>query len=1204
MWQRAVFATAGVAAVLGVVASLAATPAQAASPWFRLTSGARPTHLKAGVAKNEVQAYTVSPSTGGEYALIREEVGHEAFGFVPFDASLEKVQEVLAEMYGAGNVEVTGGSPLPSEARTYTITFIGELSDIRVKPIIAFPFALEPESALHEGPLEELTEGRPDGQVILTVSNLGDASANGEVDPIEIADELPAGLKATSIEGLAGMRAAYPPLNCALETLTCRFPHILPNYTQVEVRIDVLVQGAESGEENKVSVSGGGAPAASASRPIAISGNPAPFGAEDYDLTLEEEGGAPATHAGSHPFQVTGSIFLNQSSGGKNPVTTNVEAQPVALAKNVNFKLPAGFIGNPSPFARCTLSQFSTETCPASSVLGVAIVDFNEPRVLGLATFTVPLYNLEPAFGEPARFGFLPTRETPVFLQTSLRDGNGEDYGVTVSSINTLQTVAFLSSEVTFWGTPGDPRHDNSRGYGCLEESRYLASGNFPPTRPCDPLAELHPRPFQTLPTDCSGTPLATSVSLDSWTRPGLFETLAGDPMPTLDGCNQLPFSPTIHSEPTSNAATSPTGLEFNLNFNDEGLSNSNPGARAQSQMKKVVVTLPQGFTTNPSVAEGLKACSQAEYEASTLQVGSGCTTESKIGDVEIESPLVKSSQIVKGGLYVAKQKDNPNNNLLTLYLVAREPEIGVLVKQALKVTPDPVTGQLTTEVDNIPQLPFNRFRLAFRQGQRSPLITPPACGTYTVNAELYPWSEPASPVHRESSFQITEGPEGNPCPSGGLPPFHPGLEAGSQNNAAGHYSPFYIHMTRRDSEQEITHFSIKLPPGVLGKLAGIPFCSDAQVAAAKAREHEGGGSEELNSPSCPAASEIGRTLVGTGVGNVLAYAPGKVYLAGPYHGSAISVAAITAGVVGPFDLGTVVVREALRVNPETGEVFVDATGSDPIPHIVDGIATHLRDIRVYMDRPEFVLNPTGCEPTSTASTLLGAGLDFSSEADDRPVTVSSPFQAADCAALAFKPRLSLKLKGGTRRGAHPAFHALLRMKGTGESNIKRAQVTLPKSEFLENAHIKTICTRVQFRAQKCPAESIYGHASAKTPILSEPLSGPVYLRSSEHQLPDLVAVLKNGEIEVDLVGRVDSLGGRIRNTFEAAPDAPVETFALDMQGAKKGLLVNSTDVCKGTHRAIADFTAHNGKELDFNPPLQANCPKARKAHKQKHRAG
>jgi hypothetical protein len=261
------------------------------------------------------------------------------------------------------------------------------------------------------------------------------------------------------------------------------------------------------------------------------------------------------------------------------------------------------------------------------------------------------------------------------------------------------------------------------------------------------------------------------------------------------------------------------------------------------------------------------------------------------------------------------------------------------------------------------------------------------------------------------------------------------------------------------------------------------------------------------------------------------------------------------------------------------------------------------------MDRPEFVLNPTGCEPTSTASTLLGAGLDFSSEADDRPVTVSSPFQAADCAALAFKPKLSLKLKGGTKRGSHPSFHAVLRMKGTGESNIKRAQVTLPKSEFLENAHIKTICTRVQFRAEKCPAESIYGYASAKTPILSEALRGPVYLRSSEHQLPDLVAELKNGEITVDLVGRIDSLGGRIRNTFEAAPDAPVESFSLTMQGAKKGLLVNSTDICKGTHRAIAAFTAHNGKVSDFNPPLEANCPKARKGHKgkgqkQKHRAG
>ncbi len=520
---------------------------------------------------------------------------------------------------------------------------------------------------------------------------------------------------------------------------------------------------------------------------------------------------------------------------------------------------------------------------------------------------------------------------------------------------------------------------------------------------------------------------------------------------------------------------------------------------------------------------------------------------------------------------------------------------------------PDPVTGRLTTVAEDMPQLPFSHFRLHFREGARSPLATPPACGTYAAEATLYPYSG-GPPLRTSSAFQIISGPDAGPCPSGGLPPFKPGLIAGSINNAAGRFSPFNVRLFRTDSEQEITHFSIKLPPGITAKLAGVPYCSDAAIAAAKARTGPHGGQEELNSPSCPKASEIGHTLVGGGVGSALAYAPGKIYLAGPYNGSNLSIVAITAGVVGPFDIGTVVVREALKIDPETAEAFIDATGSDPIPHIVKGIPVHLRDIRAYVDKPNFVLNPTDCTRTSTASTVLGSGLDFGSEADDRPITVSTPYQAADCAALPFKPKLGLKLIGGTRRGSHPAFKATLKMNGIGEAGIARAEVTLPKSEFIENAHFNTICTRVQFKAgagngAQCPAGSIYGKAKAVTPILGEPLTGPVFLRSSEHQLPDLVVALHNNQIDFDLIGHVDSVKGRLRNTFEAGPDAPVSSFVLEMQGGKKGLFVNSTNLCKGAHKAESNFTGQNGKVFNTKPELKVKCKgKAKKGKAQKHK--
>jgi hypothetical protein len=560
----------------------------------------------------------------------------------------------------------------------------------------------------------------------------------------------------------------------------------------------------------------------------------------------------------------------------------------------------------------------------------------------------------------------------------------------------------------------------------------------------------------------------------------------------------------------------------------------------------------------------------------------------------------------VNGSLFIAKPYENPFGSLLALYMVIKNPTLGIIVKQALKVENDPVTGRITTVADNLPQLPFSHFKLHFREGTRSPLASPPLCGTYNASAVLTPWAGGA-PITTTSAFQIISGPGAGGCPSGTSQPFKPGLEAGTLNNAAGRYSPFYVHMTRNDGEQEITHFSIKLPPGVSGKLAGIPFCPDAAIAAAKARTGPHGGEEEIASPSCPKASEVGRTLAGAGVGPSLAYAPGKVYLAGPYNGSAMSIAAITAAKVGPFDLGTVVIRSALKVNPETAEVFVDATGSDPIPHIIKGIPVHLRDIRVYVDKPEFVLNPTNCERTSTASTVLGSGTDFGSEADDQPITVTSPFQAADCASLGFGPKLALSLKGGTKRGDTPAFKAVLTAR-KGDANIGKAQVTLPHSEFLEQSHIKTICTRAQFKAgetpgEKCPAASVYGYAKAITPLLDEPLQGPVYLRSSSHPLPDLVAALNSGKIDIALAGRIDSVkGGRIRNTFEAVPDAPVTTFTLTMQGGKKGLLVNSTNLCKSTNRALADFTGQNGKKHVFNPVLKPLGCKGKKAKKkQKH---
>jgi hypothetical protein len=902
----------------------------------------------------------------------------------------------------------------------------------------------------------------------------------------------------------------------------------------------------------------------------------AAFSVTTFDVTYENADGTPATQAGSHPYAMTTKIDFSSKPGPKPG-----EVLPDGSIKDLTVGLVPGLVGDRAAVPYCSTADFLTLTnaisnCPDNTAVGVLSVGTVGKSGGDLG----PAFNLAPPPGVAAKIGFV-VLQVPVALL--IRVSPAYPHNLVATLQNTADVEPIGGSILTIWGNPASPLHDAQRGH-------CVGGGSCP--------VDTEEKPFLTLPRACTG-PLFTAYAATSWEEPAGTPVTGASASPLLtNGCGKLPFGPTIAAKPTTLAAQSPTGLDFSLDVEDQGLQS--PDGLASSDVRKAVVTLPEGFSVNPSIAEGLAVCTPAELERETAfsAPGAGCPNESKIGTVEVETPLLDEN--IDGALYQAPQDDpatatpgaeNPFDTLVALYLVIKNPTLGIVVTQPIKVEPDPVTGRLTTVADNIPQLPFSHFRLHFREGTRSPLASPPGCGTYNAEATLFPWSG-NPPVTTSSAFQIITGPGGGACPTGGLPPFHPTLTAGTLNNAAGHYSPFNLRLSRSDGEQELTHFSIKLPPGLLGKLAGIPFCPGAAIEAARSRT----ANAELASPSCPKASEVGRTLVGAGVGPSLAYAPGKLYLAGPYRGSALSIAAITAAKVGPFELGTVVVREALKVNPDTAEVFVDATGSDPIPHILKGIPVHARDIRVYVDRPDFVLNPTSCEATSTASTVLGSGLDFGSEADDQPVTVTSPFQAADCASLDFAPKLALSLKGGTRRSAHPKLKAVLSFPQGSSANVAAAQVTLPHSAFLDQSHIKTICTRVQFKAgavpgENCPAQSIYGYARAITPLLEEPVQGPVYLRSSDHLLPDLVAALHSGRIDVNLIGRLDSVkGGRIRTTFESVPDAPVTRFTLEMQGGKKGLLVNSTNLCARPKRAISHFTGQNGKVSDANPVLAADC--------------
>ncbi len=619
----------------------------------------------------------------------------------------------------------------------------------------------------------------------------------------------------------------------------------------------------------------------------------------------------------------------------------------------------------------------------------------------------------------------------------------------------------------------------------------------------------------------------------------------------------------------------------------------------ATANLKDAKVTLPAGLVVNPSAASGLGACTSAQIGLATAvgetpirfdEAAPACPDDAKVGSVQVTTPLL--AEPLPGAVYLAKPFDNPFDSLLALYLVIDDAKTGIVAKLPGRVEANSTTGQLTASFAENPELPVEDVAIHFFNGARASLTTPQTCGNYTTASVLTPWSTPeGADATPGDSFEITGAPGGGSCPSSeAAAPNAPAFSAGTVSPQAGTYSPFVLKLRRPDGSQRITAIEATLPKGLTGKLVGIPYCTEAQIAQATARSHPNEGALEESSPSCPIASEVGTVDVGAGSGNTPLHVTGHAYWAGPYKGAPLSLVIVTPAVAGPFDLGVVVVRSALRVDPETARI---KAVSDPLPTILQGIPLDVRSIDLDLSRPSFVLNPTSCDPMAvTGSALATSG---------QVAGLESRFQVGGCGALPFKPRLSLKLKGGTRRGAHPALTAVATAK-PGEANIDAVSVALPHSAFLEQGHIKTICTRVQFAegtvpGERCPKGSIYGKATATTPLLSEPLSGPVFLRSSSHPLPDLVVAL-HGQVDIVVHGRVDSVHGGIRNSFEAVPDAPVTKFTLQMQGGKKGLIVNSRNICNSVQKATVRMEAQNGKTHDFRPKIGNSCKKKARSGK------
>ena len=988
----------------------------------------------------------------------------------------------------------------------------------------------------------------------VAVFNAGGAETDGAA--VTFTDTLPTGVTPDLVD-IGGSCSA------AGQTLTCTHEGIVEpgEFVEFTVPVDVAVN-APSGGVNVVGVSGGGAESVTASQQVATGTEPALFGflpgAAGFDGEISGADGLPDTQAGSHPYSLSYAINLAQALVRENG------AHDATDLRDLTVNLPAGVIANPQATpTRCTEAQLESDLdlnplvahrgCPKTSAVGT--ITPISAGFAGLRTETTLIYNMVPPPGVPAEFGF-DALNLDFYVHTFGSVRTGGDYGLSSTSSDINATLALAGLQVTLWGDPSDPGHDVQRG---------------------GPAEQRATPPFLTMPSACSG-PLTTTASADSWEETGIFHEAgfashdqSGNPV-GVTGCERLAFSPSVFAHPDTTAAAVPAGLDFDLHIpQSEGSDNL-----AEADLRNAVVTLPAGMVLNPSAANGLVACSAAQIDLS----GAGpatCPDASKVGTVEVTSPLVDHP--LPGSVYLAAQDENPFGSLLALYIAIDDPATGTIVKLAGHVEGDPGTGQLKATFDDIPQLPFEEMHLRLFGGPRGALVNP-GCGSHAVTTALTPWSS-STAVEPAGAFEIDQG-----CGGGG---FAPGFTAGTLSNQAGGFSPFTLTLSRQDGEQALSGLSVKTPPGFSAILKGVERCSEPQAQQG----------------TCGAGSLIGHVTVQAGVGPDPVSATGEVFLTGPYDGAPFGLSVVVPAVAGPFNLGTVVVRSRVTVDPHTAQITI---ASDPFPTILQGIPLQLKRVNVTVDRPGFAFNPTSCEPLTVTGT--------NASAQGTTVPVSSHFQAAGCTTLPFKPAftVSTQAKTSKRNGAS------LTVKGkfpAGEANIHSVAVILPKQLPARLTTIQQACPEATFATNPatCPTGSMIGVATATTPILANPVVGPTYLVShGGAAFPDVVAILQGEGVTVDLLGSIDIKKGITSSDFGTVPDAPIGSFTLSLpEGPHSGLAAvvpakAKGNLCGQSLSMPFTITGQNGAQVKQNVKIAVTgCPapkkKAKKKPKTKHKA-
>jgi hypothetical protein len=904
---------------------------------------------------------------------------------------------------------------------------------------------------------------------------------------------------------------------------------------------------------------------------LMLSGSAGAFGISEFSGSLRDPSGSELTQAGAHA-DLTTTIHFNVVRGigpeGPNELT---EGNP----KDIEVNLPPGLVGDPQATPMCTQEQLKGfgegPACPVNSQVGVVTITYYRSFAEHGTTFTVPVYNMQPPVNTPAQFGF-NIFGVLIFVNAKVRD-NG-DYGITADLSGISEGLDLGASSLTLWGVPADPSHDAQR------QGPHFELG-APSTAPRLALMSS--------PTVCPSTPFSTTMRADSWEEPGIFVSSSfdhdesGAPM-LLTGCSKLPFEPTIKVAPDTSQADTPAGLTVEVKMPQDGLLN--PEGLASADLKNTKVTLPAGVVINPGQAAGLIACQPSEA-AVGAEGPAHCPSASKVGTVQISTPLLPEK--LEGNVYIL-----PSNPPHLQLLLAASAD-GVNLKLVGNVDLDPRTGQLTATFNETPQLPFTDLKLSFSSGAQAALATPATCGTYSTASDFTPWTTPyESDRFSTDDFNITSGPNGSACSS--PLPFTPSMDAGATTDQAGGYTSFSLLIQRGDGQQRVSRLQFKTPEGLLGMISKVPLCGEPAAAQG----------------NCPSATQIGHTVVQAGPGPdpLGVPQPGQpaapIYLTGPYNGAPYGLSIAVPVVAGPFNLGPIVVRAAISVDPATSQLTV-TTGE--LPSVLDGIPTDLRTINAVIDRPGFMFNPTSCAPMSFSGTATST--------EGASAALSSHFQVGSCRSLTFKPGFSASTSGKPSRANGASLDAKIvyptsalgHNQASQQSNIAKVKVDLPKQLPSRLTTLQKACTAAVFEANpaKCPAASVVGVAKAVTPVLPVALSGPAYFVSHGGEaFPSLEVLLQGDGVRVDLAGSTFiSKQGITSSTFKSVPDVPISTFELYLPEGPHSALAANGNLCKGKLAIPTAFVAQNGTEIHQSTPVSVTgCPKAKRAKKAKKASG